>query len=440
MRGDKKQAIALYTQAIKYYEQSGDWGRVAVVNHNIGALYSNMEDQKSAIEHTLLACAGYRRVKNFKSLNTGLLNLIFYYKETDSLEQANRYVSEVEQSTYPLNPAQKALFWILKGHIAEKKKNFPLAIELLDSCIAQAKLANSPINLHNGQATLARIQLTQKQYAPALKNALSALDIALEMNDATSINLDQKFVAKAYEGLGNTAEAVRFYSAYEQGRDTLYTQETFQAVRNIEEKYETEKKERMIQAQRAEIAEQRFGLGAAIFMVLSLMVAVIWLYTSRKIRQQKLVAEQMANQLLQEQKDQLQMANTELQESLAKAAEHAILTQEVSDMVINLSNRDKTQLRLGDILYIESKGNFVHLHTANERLIDWQMINHYETLLAPSNLFMRTHRSFLVNRLHVSGRRATEITISNGHKVTIASTPSTKAAVHSWLDQWVQEG
>lgn len=108
-----------------------------------------------------------------------------------------------------------------------------------------------------------------------------------------------------------------------------------------------------------------------------------------------------------------------------------------ADTYITLGNRNKTRLRLGDILYVASQGNFVYIHTSEGRHVDWQPLNHYENLLDTSDLFKRTHRSYMANRLHVVGRRATELTLSNGHKLPIANTPTTKTAVHDWLDQWL---
>lgn len=438
--GDKQKAVTLYIQSLRYFEAKGDWGAAGKIHQNLGAVYSNLEDQHHAIEHTRQALALYERAGNLKSRNNALMNLAYYYKESDSLAQCAHYIALAESTTFTLNPVQQSLLSLLKGQLAESHGDYPAALMLLDSCVAQARIANSPINLHNGYATLARIQLAQRQYAQALKNARVALGLATQMNDAVSMNLDQKFVAKAYEGLGNTPEALHFYSAYEAGRDTLYSQETFEAVRIVEEKYESEKKEREIQAQRAQIAEQRLYLGGGSAILLFLAVLAGWLYQSRRQRQRQLTLETEKSQLLAEQNRQLEALNTDLKGALEQATEDSDPTQGMADTYISLTNRDKTRLRLGDILYVESKGNFVHIYTPEGRHLDWQQINHYEALLGASNLFVRTHRSFMANRLHITGRRATELTLSNGSKVPIASTPETKKAVHDWLDQWLNDG
>jgi tetratricopeptide (TPR) repeat protein len=433
-RGQKRMALEYYTQALSIFDKLGESGAIAVIHANIGGIYSNLEDQHKAIEHTEKALGLYKQTSNLKSQNTALLNLAYYHKELDSLKHATEYIEAAESSEFPLNPAQKSLVSLLKGQIAEARKDYVAAIVFLDSSIVQAKYANSPINLHNGHATLARIYLAQKKYATALKHAQQALNLALQLDDAISINLDQKIMAKASEGLGNYADATKYYNDYDAGRDTLYRQEIIQAVKEVEAKYETEKKEREIARQRAQIVGQQLRLSLAFGLIVVLALLTAWLFHSRRLRQQKLQAEQLSKQLLEEQYGQLLAANSDLLEK-TQDSEATNAPAKKEDAVIVLSNRDKTQVRLGDILYIKAEGNYVDIYTLQGRHTDWQMLNHYEDLLAPFELFVRTHRSFMVNRLHVVGRRATELTLSNSDKVPIASTPATKMLVNEQLDR-----
>jgi DNA-binding LytR/AlgR family response regulator len=434
--GDKRKAISHYTESLKFFEQKGDISSMGKMHHNIGAVYSNLEDQAHAISHTKKAFDLYEQAKNLKSRNNALLNLAYYYKEIDSLDQANDYLTLAGATTYPLNPVQVSLFMLIKGQVFEAKGDLISAQTSLDSCVVQARAANSPMNLHNAQATLARIFIAKKEFASALPRAQEALGIAQTMQDAVSINLDQKFVAQAFAGLGNANESVKFYQAYETGRDTLYKQETFQAVRAVEEKFETEKKDAEIKMQRAALIEQRLKLGVALASIFLLLISAGWLLYSRRAQQRQLVLQKDKQQLLQEQNETLEQANATLIERLSSPVHQEQPELEYSKEFITLTNRDKTKLRISDILYVESKGNFVHIYTANGKYSDWQQLSHYENLLSPSSLFMRTHRSYMPNRLHITGRRATEITLSDGTKVPIASTAETKLAVNDWLDKW----
>ncbi|MCC7244253.1 MAG: tetratricopeptide repeat protein [Saprospiraceae bacterium] len=440
MEGDKTGAIQRYTEALKYLEQIGDTGSAARIYHNIGSLYSNLEDQQNAIQFTLKACEGYTAAGNKKSLTTAFFNLAYYYKELDSIALSEHYLNKLLKPEFPLNQAQQSTLLLLRGQVAEKRGLYDVAIPLLDSALVVAKQANSAINIHNTSATLSRIFLEKKQYATALPHARKALDLALQMGDDVSINLDQKLMAHSLAGSGQKAEAYTYLQAYEVGRDTQYTRERFQAIQNTERKYDTEKKEWLIARQQSDLREQRLWLALSLLAIMGLIAGLYWLFRSRRLKQEQLTIKSALNQLLQEQNDQLQQANINLQSKLEQTSLRPLSKEELGQITVTLSNQNKTVLALGDIFYIESKGNFVTFYTTKGVHHDWQALNHYEELLAPTTLFYRTHRSYMVNRLHVTGRRATEVLLSNGNAVAIASTPETKAAAHEWLDKWLTTG
>ncbi len=55
------------------------------------------------------------------------------------------------------------------------------------------------------------------------------------------------------------------------------------------------------------------------------------------------------------------------------------------------------QIRVADILWIESAGNYVELHLAGRTVLHRMTLNRLETLLAPED-FLRVHRSAIVRR------------------------------------------
>jgi DNA-binding LytR/AlgR family response regulator len=59
------------------------------------------------------------------------------------------------------------------------------------------------------------------------------------------------------------------------------------------------------------------------------------------------------------------------------------------------SDRKVLKVFLKDILYIESLKDYVKLHTTQKMIVTKQLISHFEQALPPE-LFVRTHRSFIV--------------------------------------------
>jgi DNA-binding LytR/AlgR family response regulator len=59
-------------------------------------------------------------------------------------------------------------------------------------------------------------------------------------------------------------------------------------------------------------------------------------------------------------------------------------------------NNETTKIILTDILFIESKGNYINIHTKRQKLITRQTLDWAQEKL-PEYQFMRVHRSFIVN-------------------------------------------
>lgn len=70
-----------------------------------------------------------------------------------------------------------------------------------------------------------------------------------------------------------------------------------------------------------------------------------------------------------------------------------------------------------NVLYIESVGNYIKIHVANEKpLLITQTMKFIGSLL-PSELFTRIHKSFIVKRTAITEIKKTELTLVN--KVTL---------------------
>ena len=74
-----------------------------------------------------------------------------------------------------------------------------------------------------------------------------------------------------------------------------------------------------------------------------------------------------------------------------------------------------------DIYYVEASGKSSVVHFAEGEDVFTHMVAELETLLAPSRLFFRVHRSFIVNMMYVSAYDAREITLTNGAKIPLKS-------------------
>lgn len=75
------------------------------------------------------------------------------------------------------------------------------------------------------------------------------------------------------------------------------------------------------------------------------------------------------------------------------------------------SGYDLHKLKYGDILYIESDSEYVVFYTADKKIMSHQSLKSLEDIL-PAKLFMRVHRSYMVNKNKVAALKGKDLLIA----------------------------
>ncbi|MFD2562388.1 LytR/AlgR family response regulator transcription factor [Aquimarina rubra] len=84
------------------------------------------------------------------------------------------------------------------------------------------------------------------------------------------------------------------------------------------------------------------------------------------------------------------------------------------------SGYDLHKIKYRDILYLESDSEYVIYHTDNRKIMSHQTLKLLEETL-PANIFMRVHRSFIVNRNKVTALKGKDLFLSE-IKIPVSST------------------
>ncbi len=82
------------------------------------------------------------------------------------------------------------------------------------------------------------------------------------------------------------------------------------------------------------------------------------------------------------------------------------------DYIFIKSDKRIEKIRLADIIYVESVGNYVALHTTEQRILAYLTLKSLEAQL-PGGEFMKIHQSYLVNTARINAIDGNEIRIGN---------------------------
>ena len=104
----------------------------------------------------------------------------------------------------------------------------------------------------------------------------------------------------------------------------------------------------------------------------------------------------------------------------AEAVEEDVATEEEGNDVISVHADRKTHVvKMSNIVYVESAGEYVRLHLSDgTKLVTLFRLKNMESSLQSSQ-FMRVHRSYIINLNHISGYTKGRVFLSNDDYVPI---------------------
>ncbi len=93
------------------------------------------------------------------------------------------------------------------------------------------------------------------------------------------------------------------------------------------------------------------------------------------------------------------------------ASPSELLPLDTQEQIIEVKADKKTyKVRVNEILYIESVEDYVKIHTTSQRLLIHTRMHQIESML-DKNIFVRIHRSYLINKKHISAYSSTYVEI-----------------------------
>lgn len=87
-------------------------------------------------------------------------------------------------------------------------------------------------------------------------------------------------------------------------------------------------------------------------------------------------------------------------------------TLEKSDAITMKSGYDLHKVKYEDILYVVSDSEYVTFHLSDKKIISNQRLKVLEQEL-PSSMFMRVHRSYIINKSSVTGLKGRDLLLSD---------------------------
>lgn len=278
------EALHSYFRALYLYDKKKDLEKLAMTYTNIGIIYKTQKEYKKAFQYYKKANDLYLEIKSdfgitVSSGNLGSILIDFgHYEESVKYSQIakegyekmgyDRYVG------YPLSNI--AVVYDSLHRFEEANENYIEAIKLHEKYLNSYEVAN----ICNAYA---KCLIKQKKFKESILISDKAKEFSKKVNAFfLEVNANHN-LAVANSKLGNFEEAYKYSNLYTTGIDSLFKTEKTKAIFELETKYNTEKKEKLLIQKEAEVKQRN-----ALLIVLSVLVISAILLGNLFYRQQKL--------------------------------------------------------------------------------------------------------------------------------------------------------
>ena len=395
-------------------------------HNNLGLVYKEFGDTIKALQlfeksQDLAVEFGNKEFESLAQINLGVTfqDLKQYEKSLQYFESALKIKKSIGEKMGIAN---------VLGNIAYTqfyRKIYNKAQEALDASMHLVTEMDSKIRIIILERLQANIYSEQGKFDEAIEILKAVKEKSIAINSNVELRNTLLDLAKCYSKNNEYEKAQNELLAYSKIEDNINSNNKSTAISSIEDQYELEKTKRIIAENEAmtekDLADKKFWQMLATMSFLAILLLGYALRNRFKLMQ--LIKED--NNALQSQNSQLINESSELKQSNESLEAELLSINEklkepnlLKEGTITLSNRQKTVLKLGDIIYIKASQNGVQIVTTNEKFIYWKGIGKFALDLPPS-LFVQTHRSYIVNKIHVKSIQSEQLKMSNNDLVRI---------------------
>lgn len=390
--GDYAQAVSYYIEALKQYELTNDPANRARTLSNLGSLYIQKKDYQKAeaayeeaydIAQQLNVADCIGQALNGLGIVTGRLGdkrkAIALFEQSAAVHKAGNYMSEYAQQLISIADLYSEL-----GENQKAEKNYFEAEKILIT-------RNDHLSLSAVYNNISDYYIKNHQPQTAISYLEKAYQLSKKYKDLNYNKLIVKNLSNLYEQLGDTKKALEYRKLYEKVNEKMVNVAEQVKYAELNQVYETSKKDKQIAVQTQKITELKTTNTAAYIVVVVLIIitlVVLILLRRRGLKQQRLELNILS---ISRQISSLKDENSSLKNKL----------RETEQELVNLASKQSAVKEpLPDNLVLLSKREYEVLLFIAEGLSDKDIA---EKIFVSVNT-VRTHVRRIYDKLLVSNR------------------------------------
>nr|WP_294774167.1 sensor histidine kinase [uncultured Flavobacterium sp.] len=287
-----KQAMASFLEALEYFESVKDEKNTSIIKGNIGLIHLKLKNYPKALKY-ISEVIQYQERNDFKEeLCVSCLNLgNVYLHMQDTINALKFYDKSVKACTAVGNKKGISSGFNNIASVKSEQKKSKDALALYQKSKQVREELNSDLDKANFDLNLALEFTTNKKYDEAKKLLLTTRKFFEQTQHNEKLQKNYKSLITVYSHL-KKPDSVDFYLDKLAVLDEqLLISKAEKQTAELETKYQTEKKERLLQKSKAEIAtrelkikEKQTQFIIAVLISVALLVIVYLVYRQQRLK------------------------------------------------------------------------------------------------------------------------------------------------------------
>ncbi len=283
----QKEALERFYSALKTSENIKDVSTESKILHQIGWAYMELNQNEEAIKFFKSSIALLISNKLPAEYPATYNNMAACYGALGKYDSVYKYIDlGIKLSQKKNNPGAEANAWFIKGTALMEQKRYNEALACFMNARPLREKTGNAFFIVSDLAIMAELYAMMGNTGEGIKTSEEALTIAEKQKLEAKYPMIYKAMALNYEKAGDYKMASDIYKKLNLVQDQVYTNASQEALAEMQTKYETEKKERIIQEQQFNLRRKNYLIiGIAILVLLAALLA--WLFYNRtKLKQE----------------------------------------------------------------------------------------------------------------------------------------------------------
>ncbi|MDD3876418.1 MAG: tetratricopeptide repeat-containing sensor histidine kinase [Bacteroidales bacterium] len=320
-----------YPNAIRYYKKAIDKAKsesdLMQIDYEawLGYALSEMGENESAVEHLISAVSVAEKENQYSKLPLCYLLLAYTFRNSNNTDKAEQYYNKSLQASENSEDSTYIHFALHElGNIYSIKKEYQKAMAYHKKALEIREKINNPLYLLYSYNDIANNYNSMDSFNLAMVFFKKAEQLAINLDEkwslfVVSLNINyinlifedyshvkpylQKMQAlaevlqtknafmllyefnyKYYKQIEQYKDALKYFEQYTLYRDSISNEKIQKSIRELDKKYDTEKKSNEILFKKAQIKRQRLFIVFAILVIIMSLIFVLIVFTQFKKR------------------------------------------------------------------------------------------------------------------------------------------------------------